>query len=596
MSLLGIFDPEIDRESWFAPEVERVGWWDPDSLSPAAILLSGLSVSLAQGTLARSITKALSGQSLTTSAGTLVHYDEIDFGNNHNGADVFPAADGRLLISPCSLASDITTIDRMYCWMDSTSTAGASAKMVVFTDNAGAPGTLVIATAGVVVPAGGGLLQFAPTGSSGALNAGNYWIGVVCNSFQAKVKHETTGTLGDMLRKEGYTYATPPGSWTPPADDTYVGKVCGWAVGLIAQSGASAALSGSAGTTAAGTLASTRTVAISGQSLTSAHGTISAGTSDVTVGLSGQSVGTVTQTLPAANDAVSVSGQSNTSAAGALAAALALLVTGSALVSSPGSLGRTSDRALTSQLATFGQGTVSASSTVIVALTGQSATASAGTVAGGVSLAVSGQATTASAGSVGPSSSLPLTSQALTTGHGSVAASSAGSAALSGQAIGTAAGTVIVSIDRAATGQGVTVSLGTTAHTAARALTGQALSGATGSVSAGADATAAITGQSLLSAAGDVSAGLAQILSGTAANTATGSAASTQSATLSGASMVATSGDVSTGPNNPRLVSITYANAGPRCALTVITSEPVYALTTSIENQIRCSLTVGEMG
>jgi hypothetical protein len=128
------------------------------------------------------------------------------FGDETAGADTFPCSGDRALLSRFTLteAGDLTEIVARF---DAASTAGASLKGLVYSDNAGTPQTRLAVGAAVAVPAGGGLVASALTVS---LAAGEYWLGFVADSFQAVAQCDAAGGLSRM---EGTTYASPAATW-----------------------------------------------------------------------------------------------------------------------------------------------------------------------------------------------------------------------------------------------------------------------------------------------------------------------------------------------------------------------------------------------
>jgi len=129
-------------------------------------------------------------------------------GDTVQGVDSFPCSGDRALLSQFTAAEDGTVIG-WQAYFDPTSTAGSAIKFLLFTDNAGAPGTLVASSAGTAVPAGGGLLSGA---LSGALVSGAaYWLGIVANSFQSRLSEDIGGV--NYVRREGFSYASPPATW-----------------------------------------------------------------------------------------------------------------------------------------------------------------------------------------------------------------------------------------------------------------------------------------------------------------------------------------------------------------------------------------------
>lgn len=135
------------------------------------------------------------------------------FGDTTAGGDTFPCSGDRGCLSRFT-CPEVGTITAIWVRFDATSTAGANAKALLYTNNAGVPGTLVVASSGAAVPAGGGLQQFVCTG---ALTAQDYWIGAVTDSFQSVFQCDASG---GGSRMEGVTYASPAATWTESGTTT----------------------------------------------------------------------------------------------------------------------------------------------------------------------------------------------------------------------------------------------------------------------------------------------------------------------------------------------------------------------------------------
>jgi hypothetical protein len=130
------------------------------------------------------------------------------FGDETAGGDTFPCSGDRALLSLFTLTetADIVSIEARF---HSTSGAGTNFKGLIYSDNAGVPDARLGVGAAVAVPAGGGVLSSALALS--ALPPGNYWLGFVCDSFQAVAEEDASGGLSRM---EGTTYASPAATWT----------------------------------------------------------------------------------------------------------------------------------------------------------------------------------------------------------------------------------------------------------------------------------------------------------------------------------------------------------------------------------------------
>lgn len=181
---------------------------------------------------------------------------------------------------------------------------------------------------------------------------------------------------------------------------------------------------------------------------------------------------------------VALSGQAATASAGTLVPSSTVALSGQAATISAGTLTPTFPRALSGTAVTVSAGTLTPSSTV--PLVGQAVTVSAGTItynAGSdITLALSGQAVAASAGTLTLSSTVPLSGSAATASAGTLVPTFP--RALSGTAVTVSAGTVTQSASVPLVGQAVTVSAGTLTYAAIGDVT-VALTGSEVTVSAG---------------------------------------------------------------------------------------------------------------
>jgi hypothetical protein len=181
---------------------------------------------------------------------------------------------------------------------------------------------------------------------------------------------------------------------------------------------------------------------------------------------------------------VALTGQSLTASAGTLTVSNAVPLSGSALAASAGTLTASNSVALSGSSVTAAAGTLSPS--LAVALSGLAASLSAGTltvsVGGDVSVALTGQSLAASAGTLTPSHSVPLSGSALAPAAGTLAPSL--SAALSGSALAATAGTLAPEVAAALSGVGASSALGTLSPEFAVALEGLAASVTAGTLTA----------------------------------------------------------------------------------------------------------------
>lgn len=275
--------------------------------------------------------------------------------------------------------------------------------------------------------------------------------------------------------------------------------------------------------------------------------------------------------IKAPSGTVALTGQSLTNAIGSVLAATALALSGGALTGSQGSVAPQVAPALTSQSATAARGSVSPN--VTVALTGLSLSAAQGTVVGGS--VVTGQSTSVAQGSVTQSVSVALTGQALTAAQGSVAPSN--TKALSGQSLAGAQGTVLPANSESLSGQAVVVARGTITPTNAPSLTGQALVVSSGTVTvSSSDVTAALIGQSLTAAQGSLAQTISAAMSGQLLSAAQGTVTPMMSLVLSGQSAASASGSLLAA------VSLTLSGqslVGALGNVTVLSSDVTVALT-----------------
>lgn len=135
------------------------------------------------------------------------------FGDETAGGDTFPCSSDRALLSLFTLTED-GDVTEIVARFDATSTAGTNMKGLIYSNNAGVPDVRLGVGAAVAVPAGGGLVTSALAVS---LVAGDYWLGYVCDSFQAVAAEDSTGGLSRM---EGTTYASPANPWVETAPGT----------------------------------------------------------------------------------------------------------------------------------------------------------------------------------------------------------------------------------------------------------------------------------------------------------------------------------------------------------------------------------------
>lgn len=165
-----------------------------------------------------------------------------------------------------------------------------------------------------------------------------------------------------------------------------------------------------------------------------------------------------------------------------------------------------------------------------------------------VTVALTGQSLTASGGSLAVTIAPALTGLSLSAAQGSVAA--ANSKALTGQSLTAALGAITPANALGISGQASTLARGTIGPVTSRAITGQSGSIAQGSVSVSADVTVALTGQSLAAAAGSLTPATSKALTGQAITAAQGSTLAALSIGVSGLALAASQGSVVASSNN----------------------------------------------
>lgn len=201
---------------------------------------------------------------------------------------------------------------------------------------------------------------------------------------------------------------------------------------------------------------------------------------------------------------VALTGQSVTSSAGTVAPSTTVALSGQSVTVSAGTLTPSGDIivALTGQSVAASAGTLTPSTTV--ALTGQSVTTAAGTLAPSTIVALSGQSVTTSAGTLAPSTTVALTGQSVTVETGFFAIPGDKSVALTGSSLTVSPGTLTPSTTVGLTGQSLTVTVGTVTVSTSVALSGQSVTISAGTVTAPQNVSVALSGQSVTTSAGTV--------------------------------------------------------------------------------------------
>lgn len=135
------------------------------------------------------------------------------FGDTTPGGSSFPATNDRAIVRSFTLSGN-ADLRSMTLYFDGTSTAGSQHKGLIFADSGGLPGALLASTPEGYLPPGGTVLELP---ISGTLMAGTYWLGGVANGFEARWAADVSA---GGQRKEGYSFASPPGTFGTPDGTT----------------------------------------------------------------------------------------------------------------------------------------------------------------------------------------------------------------------------------------------------------------------------------------------------------------------------------------------------------------------------------------
>lgn len=155
---------------------------------------------------------------------TIVAVTVSVFGYDGIANSGFPGSTNRALASQF-VKSGAGNISAIRAFFRADTVVGANAKVFVLSDSSGSPGSILLSTAGVAVPAGGGWVDFPVPGDVSAVNAsGTYWLGVVTDNFQANPGMQTSSPAnGTRMANGTFSYASPP-SW-PGTDGSYTGLI-----------------------------------------------------------------------------------------------------------------------------------------------------------------------------------------------------------------------------------------------------------------------------------------------------------------------------------------------------------------------------------
>jgi len=130
------------------------------------------------------------------------------FGQTSAGSNSYPANGDRYIASKftLSVAGDVTKVTAFFDFdASNTSFSGDNGKAVIYEDSSGAPGALVAVSSAVSIPGGDQQIDFPVTVS---LAAGDYWLGIVTDSFNSRL-NIFAFSGGSHVTKESLTYASP---------------------------------------------------------------------------------------------------------------------------------------------------------------------------------------------------------------------------------------------------------------------------------------------------------------------------------------------------------------------------------------------------
>lgn len=127
------------------------------------------------------------------------------FGQTSAGTASSPSSADRYWASKYTLTEDgdVTQVTAFFDFDAGNSSTAGTGKAVIYADSSGSPGALMGVSSAVSIPAGDQVVDFPLTVS---LPAGDYWLGIVTDSFGPRL-NEATG--GSYVRKESLTYASP---------------------------------------------------------------------------------------------------------------------------------------------------------------------------------------------------------------------------------------------------------------------------------------------------------------------------------------------------------------------------------------------------
>lgn len=149
---------------------------------------------------------------LTLGSGAIDYFecgslDSPAFGNLRPFGSSSPNSDNRAWLSKFTATVNMSVSAAVaHFGYDSANTndAGDTCKVVIYADSAGAPGALIGVSSAVAVPGGYQQVSFP---ISCTVPIGDFWMGVVSNSFHSRINYRAGGTAS--VRKESLTYASP---------------------------------------------------------------------------------------------------------------------------------------------------------------------------------------------------------------------------------------------------------------------------------------------------------------------------------------------------------------------------------------------------
>lgn len=140
-------------------------------------------------------------------------------GDNTQGTSSSPGNSDRAIVTRFTAGASGSN-GTAHAYFDSSSGA-ANVKWLLYSNSAGAPGSLLFASAGAACPAGGGLVNFGSITGVTWTNGTDYFIGIVYEDYPPAVSMDGSLSGIDTEMANGtLSYATPPSTW-PGTDITY---------------------------------------------------------------------------------------------------------------------------------------------------------------------------------------------------------------------------------------------------------------------------------------------------------------------------------------------------------------------------------------